>query len=298
MNRGKLLLDIGGTFIKACLADGKGTLIPGSFFSVPMDSAGKADVIIKSLTDSIRQGYDIAGKSGYGISGIGIAIPGPFDFEGGIPLMKHKFAAVYGRPLREIIYGCGIVATGTPVLFMHDVISMLSGEMLYGNATGYGNSAIVALGTGLGFACCIDGKIRYSPMKSPAYPIYNLPYKDGILEDYVSKRGFIKNYGIISGKVPDTGLTVEDIGKMAENGDEAALETFGAVGSIIAANLKEFLKSKDIRCLLFGGQISKSFRYMKDSLDKGLSGMPIKITSAKHIDEATFYGLCGLLKNT
>jgi glucokinase len=85
---------------------------------------------------------------------------------------------------------------------------------------------------------------------------------------------------------------------MAENGDEAALETFSTVGSIIAVNLKEFLKSKEIQCLLFGGQISKSFKYMKDALEKGLSGLPIKITSAKHIDEATFYGLCGLLKNT
>ena len=79
-----------------------------------------------------------------------------------------------------------------PVLFMHDVNAAMLGEMRCGNARGFANAALIALGTGLGFACCLDGKVQYAPTGSPRITVYKKPFRDGILEDYVAKRGFLR----------------------------------------------------------------------------------------------------------
>lgn len=297
--RNNLLLDVGGTFIKAGLSTGKNQLIPDSFFCMPMDSAGSKESIIKSLTDTIGQGYDCISKSGNTLSGIGICFPGPFDYDRGVALMKHKFASIYGIPLKKVILESGIVLVSTPILFMHDVNAMLSGEMAYGNGQGFSNIALISLGTGLGFAQCIDGKIQYSETKSPKDSIFNLPYKDGILEDYVSKRGFLKNYSEITGSPIPDGLTVKEIGNMAEEGDETALETFRRVGTIIAEIIGPILTSQKIECVLFGGQISKSYKFMEQSVKNGLKDVRSikKIAPVSHIAEASFYGLCSLMES-
>jgi glucokinase len=294
-----LLLDVGGTFIKAGLSIGKNQLIPDSFYCVPMDSAGSKESILKSLTDTISQGYESILTSGNDLSGIGICFPGPFDYDRGIALMKHKFASIYGIPLKEFILGSGIVPSYTPILFMHDVNAMLSGEMAYGNGQGFSNIALISLGTGLGFAQCIDGQIQYSETKSPKESIFSLPYGDGILEDYVSKRGFLRNYSDITGAPTPDGLTVKEIGMMAAEGDEPALETFRRVGSIIAQVISPILISHRIECLLFGGQISKSYKFMEESINSGLKDVTTlkKIAPVKHIAEASFYGLCSIMES-
>jgi len=307
-----LLLDIGGTFIKGGIASSDEVLDEDSFFSTLIDSSGSKEDIAKALTEAVGRGYDYASKAGIRIGGIGIAIPGPFDYDNGIPLMKHKFASVFGLPMKDIIRSGGIVPEDVPIMFMHDVASMLSGEMSHGNGMGYKNIALISLGTGLGFTYCINGEIQYSPTKSPLIPIYNLPYRDGILEDYVSKRGFLKNYSIITGKPAPEGLTVKELGKMAEEGDVKAVETFSMVGDIIANSISPILRKYGIECLLLGGQISKSFKYMGKSLSRLLPsqsadvkdidgiGVPTleKVAPAAHIGEATFYGLCSLLRKS
>ncbi|MFA6592465.1 MAG: ROK family protein [Bacteroidales bacterium] len=305
--KGKLLLDVGGTFIKAGLAVGEDNLLPDSYFKVPIDSAGSSEKIISALLSALSLGRADAESAGVEIVGIGVCIPGPFDYDKGVPLMKHKFASIYGLDLRNEILKSGF--SGVSVTFMHDVAAMLSGEMTYGSGASYKNVAIVTLGTGLGFAFSQNRQIRLSSSKSPAVPIYNLPYKDGILEDYASKRGFLRIYSEISHSsfashfpeshfaAADGSLTVADIGKAASLGDNAALQTFSTVGAILASALREILREKRIECLLFGGQISKSFAFMEPAITTGLSeltdsGLLTHIGKATHIDDAAFYGLC------
>lgn len=296
-DNGKLLFDVGGTFIKAGVAIGEESLLPDSYYSVPIDSSGSKEVIVSSFLTALSQGRAAAASAGVKIEGIGVCIPGPFDYDKGVPLMTHKFASIYGLNIRDLILQNGF--TGVPVVFMHDVAAMLSGEMAYGRGASYENVALVTLGTGLGFAFCQNRQILYSSTKSPAVPIYNLPYKDGILEDYASKRGFLRIYSEISGHPlsVDSPLTVADIGKAASLGDTAALQTFSTVGAILASALREVLKKERIECLLFGGQISKSFALMKPALTAGLSelteaGLLLHIGKAANIDDAAFYGLC------
>ena len=292
-NNGKLLFDVGGTFLKAVIADGAGEFLPGTEYSVPMPSDGPREAIEQALVTAVEQGMRSAAERELRIGGLGIAFPGPFDFEHGIPLMSHKFRSVYGISLLDLLRTRTAVEPSMPVLFMHDVNAAMLGEMRCGNARGFANAALISLGTGLGFACCLDGRVQSSPTGSPRITIYKTPFRDGILEDYASKRAFLRIYGEITGRGTEPSLTVADLGRMAGEGDPAARETFATVGRTLGEALRARILEERIECLLLGGQISRSYIHLEPGLRKGLHGAEClrRIAPAAHIGHAAFYGL-------
>ncbi len=257
MDMKMILLDVGGTFIKC--SDGR---------QIPIDSSGSRDSIVESLREAVGEADKVA-----------VAIPGPFDYDRGIFLMKHKFAAVYGESF------AGIIGGNREFRFIHDVNAMLLGEMASGAGKGYDRVALVTLGTGLGFAMSLEGKLLKNEMGSPAVPIWNLPYLDGILEDYVSKRGFLRGY-------PE-GMTVKRLSELAFQGDSKALSRFSDTGAVLARIVEPVLEEYKIECLLFGGQISRSFALFGSAVRTGLSDIPELryIGPVSDIDNATFNGL-------
>ncbi len=291
-----LLLDVGGTYIKEALAFADGSVVSGTADSVPVSSDGSESSISSSLDIALVRARNVASERGLEISDAGVAIPGPFNYDEGVFLMKHKFASVYGRHFEELIDVT--ILPGVRFSFIHDVNCMLLGEIRKGNGRNYDNVALVTLGTGLGFSMSIGGEILMSPLKSPAISAFNRPYRDGILEDYASKRGFLRIYKELTGKDED-GLTVAEIGKRASEGEENALRTFSTVGEIISESIRPMMEEYSIQCLLFGGQISRSYGFMQESVETGLRQVASleSIGPVSDIDNATFNGLCALLES-
>ena len=260
-----ILLDVGGTFIKC--SDGR---------EIPIDSAGTREEIASSLRAAVGDASQVA-----------VAIPGPFDYASGVFLMKHKFAAVYGEKFADL------VAPASPALrFIHDVNGMLLGALQEPILKAYSRVALITLGTGLGFTYAVDGVIQCSPMGSPALPLYNRPFRDGVAEDYASKRGAMRAWEEVTGKRWPEGQTVKSIVGTPEG--EAAFSLMGArLGDAAAPLLQEL----GIECLLLGGQIAKSFSLMERTLRESLSA----VDSLKYLgplpdlDHSTFNGLRSLL---
>ena len=288
-----LLLDVGGTFVKSVVATLEGELLPNTENSVPINSDGTREDIEKSFATVVANGNALAVYNGYKVVGVGIAFPGPCNYFTGVSLMKHKFASLYEMQLIDLFHSFPEIGPDMPVVFMHDVTSALMGEMRFGAAKEYRNVALVTLGTGLGFAHSEDGEIQYSELGSPKRAIYNRPYGDGVLEDYVSKRGFMRAYSEVRGHTNPEGLTVAMIGGMAGNGGREALATFDKVGKILADELEPLLKELNIECLLFGGQISRSFAYMEPALKPLLERVPsLKVlTTMQNLSTAAPLGL-------
>lgn len=272
-----LLLDVGGTFIKC--SDSR---------EIPVDSDGSRDSISASFREAVGAFCNDAENDKECFYGIAVAMPGPFDYGKGIFLMAHKFASVYGEDFRTLAQ----VPECVDIRFTHDVNGMLSGELVYGNGKGWSRVALVTLGTGLGFSVGIDGHILKKPAGSPLISIFNRPYRDGILEDYASKRGFMSIYASHGGKA----ITVKEIASRANEGEYAALATFREVAETLADELAPILDEFGIECLLFGGQISRSFNLMEDTLTKKLEKLSSlkKISPISDFSNATFNGLRSL----
>lgn len=247
----KILLDIGGTFIKC--SDGR---------VVPVDSNGTREEISAAFREAVG-----------GNDTVCAAVPGPFDYAAGQFLMKHKFAAVYGEFFADV--------AGLPrenCKFVHDVNCMLLGNRPVGN------TAIIALGTGLGFAMFVDGHLLKNALGSPLVSIFNRPFRDGVLEDYASKRGVLKLYG-------RSDLTVKDVADRAHAGEREALDAFERMGTIIGETIAPIMSEYGIERLLLGGQISRSADLFIRQIRSELPETVHVVEPINDFDNATFNGL-------
>ena len=295
-NKAFIVMDVGGTFIKSGLMSADGNLIDGSQQTIAINSDGSKEEICNSLTSAVSQGIALCKYHGYHPSGVGICMPGPFNYHTGISSMVHKFAAIKDISLKETIRA-ELGDLDIPIVFGHDVNTQLYGEMCGGNAQEYANVCLVSLGTGLGFAMAQEGKVLQTETGSPLVNIWNLPYEGGILEDYASKRGFYNTWEKVTGSRPGEDMSVADMGQLAGSGNETALKVFQTVGKFIAVNIKEKLAEYKIERLLFGGQISRSFRYMEEAVKKELSDIEgLTITTVSDFSNAAFKGLVEMLK--
>lgn len=258
-----LLLDVGGTFIKC--SDGR---------TVPVDSAGSKESIVSSLREAALGGPGGVPRR------LALAVPGPFNYREGIFLMKHKFAAVYGSDIRSLLE----LPQDTGIRCLHDVVAVLLGVMQYNP----GNVALITIGTGLGFACSAGGKILLDSLGSPARSLYNKPYKDGILEDVISRRGVTNAYERLTGVA---GVSPLDVSLKARAGEPEAIKVYSDLGSILGEEIAPILDELGIKALLFGGQISKSFNLFEAPLRERLSSVSGLRTIAMSPEGAVFRGL-------
>ena len=262
-----VLLDVGGTFVKSSLGiAGKGP-VQGTFMSTPISSNGTAEEITEAFRNAVSCQVKRAAEEGDQVEAVCAALPGPFDYENGIFLMKHKFAAVYGVSFREILGD--IITPDTRLAFVHDVNGALLGALTVDASLKEGNVAMVTLGTGLGFTYAVDGEIQKSETGSPAAGLWNAPYMGGILEEYVSRRGILRLYAQQGGVLAE-GEDVKEVSLRARNGEEAAIQAFSLTGSHLAAGASQLIAELGIRKIIFGGQISRSFDLIQKSLCEGL----------------------------
>ena len=264
MDTRTILLDVGGSYIKRQSGE-----------PLPIPSDGSRDAIVAALRAAVAPDAER----------IGIAIPGPFDYRTGMFLMKHKFAAVYGEMFPEL---AGI-PEGVTVKYIHDVNAVLEGALRMMDLRG-GNTALVTLGTGLGFSLAINGQVRYGPTGSPADVIWNLPWKDSILEDYVGSKG-VKKYWMAEGG--DANDSAAAIAQKAGEGNPAAIRAYEKVGDTLGQTLKGIMEEHKINTILFAGQVSKSLDLMEPSIRKHLKDIIIALAPAG----AVFRGIASLFEN-
>ena len=261
-----LMMDVGGTSVK------RFGLPP-----VPVKSQGTREDIAGALKAAIGDTSALAG--------IGIAVPGPFNYGDGVFLMDHKFGAVKGESFRSLAE----VPARVELKFTHDVCAVLEGAVEMLGLTG-GNTALITLGSGLGFAIAENGEVRYGPSLSPADILWNMSWKGGILEDKVSARGVRGFYSSLGG---DPSFSARDIAESAYHGDQAALDAFDRMGETLGTAIAGILLDHNVSTILFGGRISLSLDLMEDGLRRSLGPWP---TITRAPEDAVYRGIAKLFK--
>ncbi len=263
-----VMLDIGGTFVKHGMVRKGEFTQPGMF---PITENGTITQIIQPIVEHLR--LNPAGK-------IAISMPGPADYRAGIMLMKHKFVALYGINLRELL---NKEFPESNIVFVHDGVAFMLGEALYGAAKGCTYAAGVMLGTGLGFVLFQNGKVLVHSKLSPLMPLWNTPYGSGIAEDYVSGRGINRRW--IEQGGADIG--VKEITFCARKGDTRAAELMKETGKMLGQMLTEHLKGQPVERIVIGGQIAKAMDLMMEGFRSTCS---IAVCRAAHIEDAALRG--------
>lgn len=256
-NQCKLAIDIGGTSVKAGLVrDGKVL----KTFEVFLNSDGPACEILQGFKDIGTLCKSFADEQNLQISGVGVSVPGPFDYEHGASLMDHKYPSIKGISLTGyILDSIGEI----PISYISDASAFLQGAVLQMKISNP-NVCAVTIGTGLGFSCMIDGKLCHNEKGGPFVILFTKPYKDSIAEEYVSKRAIMRRYYKRTGEM----ISVADIDKRARTGDRNAIEVFHETGDDLARIMHPIIREYSFSAMIIGGQISKGKDLLTDPIKK------------------------------
>lgn len=279
-NRIAVGIDIGGSHITAALVDLETRrVIPGSGERRAVDSNLDADHILNVWCEVINQ---VKSFSAMFDGNIGISMPGPFDYEAGISLIKdqEKFRSLYLLNVKEAL-ASRLKFDTDHFRFINDAAGFLQGEVFGGAAMGHEQVIGLTLGTGLGSAI-------YTNYKAEDADLWHSSFKDGIAEDYLSTRWFVGRYEAL------TGLQVNGVKELINLVEHGAVkqQIFEEFGYNLAEFLTPLIKAHKPEAIVLGGNISNAHTLFILALEKKLAdegqSIPIKIAALK--EDASLIG--------
>ncbi len=261
-----LTADIGGSHISTGIyIVNTCTIQEGSVIREEVLSKGSADDILTSWGSAFKH---VLKNSGQPVTGLSVAMPGPFDYEKGISYIKglDKYEALYGLNIKEMLAGL-LKLDPQMIRFRNDAESTIAGEVLAGAGKEFDKVIGVTLGTGFGSA--------YSENKiTKDINLGSEPYKDSIADDYLSTRWFLRRYKELTGIVLTGG--VKELSLIAKK-SKVAQDIFKE----FAVNMADFLKKPvgqlKPEVLIICGNIAKASGFFLPELTKALHPLPIKL---------------------
>ena len=182
---------VGGSHITTCLVDlDRREIIKGSLFRRRVDSHGTPEDIIDSWAGCIKESIALS----HNVNRIGIAMPGPFDYDAGISLIRglNKYESLYGLNVKDLL-SVSLGLNASDILMKNDAGCFLQGEVFSGAARDCKKAFGIALGTGFGSGVSEDEIAEDGEF-------WRIPFQNDIAENHFSTRWFIKRYQELSGK--------------------------------------------------------------------------------------------------
>ncbi|WPR77782.1 ROK family protein [Algoriphagus sp. NG3] len=255
-------VDIGGSHIAACLYDSIGQqLILDSRSTYHVDPNWEAGRILDTWGAAIGTTISCAQNK---VAGVGIAIPGPFDYYDGISKITgvNKYECLYDMNIKiELAARLGMPVS--QVRFINDASAFAIAVSTIGKAKSFDRCVAITLGTGLGASFILNRKPVFSDSQVPEGGFLYNQLVDGVMADELfSTRGLLHLYHIVSGQRATNAL---EIYQMAKN-ESKARETFQLFGQELGRFLGPFIEKFDAEVLVLGGNISNAFEYFKDQL--------------------------------
>jgi glucokinase len=251
--------DIGGSHITAALVDiNNRQFSEGSLCRKSIRHDANVDELLLGWADCIAGAIGSAA-----IEKICLAMPGPFNYEEGICLIRdqNKYPGLYGINVRHRLAEA-LNIHPSDIYLRNDAACFLQGEVFSGAIIGATSAIGLTLGTGLGTAIYKDGMAESADL-------WNMPFKDSIAEDYISSRWFTRKYHDIDGK------SIDGVKEMVILGhtDERVRQIFEEFGINLAEFINRFVEIANPEVVVIGGNISHAFPFFSEMLRKQVKNL-------------------------
>ncbi|MEO5683228.1 MAG: ROK family protein [Chitinophagaceae bacterium] len=278
--------DIGGSHITAALIDLQThAILPGSLTRRSVNAKADANKVIHEWATVI-----LKCKTFYPVTSnrVGMAMPGPFDYENGISLIKgvDKYEQLFQLNVKELLANAlGIVEED--IFMMNDASCFLKGELFGGAARDMRSVNVtgITLGTGLGSASFTDGVLHEGDL-------YCTPFKEGFAEDYLSARWFVQQYKI------RTGIQCNNVKEICEQvpHDAIAASLFAAFGRHLAEVLIGYIETNKAGAVVIGGNIANAWDLFIPETKTLLQSQSVKTVLLKSLlgEESALLGAASL----
>jgi glucokinase-like ROK family protein len=247
-------IELGATSMRVAVTDGRLQVLARD--SSPIEIRRGPEAVLADALDTTRK--LLAAEGVEKPAGVGIGVPGPVDFQGGVPVSPPIMPGWDGYPVRDALSR----ELGTPVLLDNDVNVMALGEQHTGVARSASDFLFVKIGTGIGCGIVVGGHL-YRGADGCAGDIGHIRIdangpvcacgNHGCLEAFFGGAALARDATAAAqgGRSPvlaelleeDGALTAESVGRALTRGDATALaltrEGGRRVGSVLA-NLVSF----------------------------------------------------------
>lgn len=258
-------VDIGGTKTAAGLVTEAGAVVAQAVCPTPAASGGQA-----VLTQAIALAKSLLTDNGGGhlIAGIGIGAGGQIDANTGVALFATNVLPDWaGVRIKDGFADAFAAVDPSRIAVDNDVNALAMGELRFGRAKGLATVVFLALGTGVGGALLIDGRLHHGARFSGAefgHIIINctpLARMDtgghrGTLEAYASGPGLLQTYFEITDHVDDA-IKGRDVAADAVNdtGGPGALAV-SKTGEYLGWGLVSLANALDPDIIVIGGGLA------------------------------------------
>lgn len=237
--------------------------------TIPTYSTRGKKFIIERLIDELKGSISTLTLKGIKVLALGIGIAGIIYIKKGIVAFSPNMPAWRMVPLKRIVAR----RLKLPVFIENDANAAAIGEGWLGAGKGIRNFVCITLGTGIGGALVLDGRIVHGAdgmageighiTVNPDGPLCNCG-NNGCLETYSSATGIIRmakealKTGGSSNLLTITGgnlekLTSQMIANAAKSGDPISMEIMDKAGAYLGIGLADLVNLLNMELVIFSG---------------------------------------------
>jgi glucokinase len=304
-----LACDLGGTNLRMAAIDRGGKILHRLKADTPKGlSAQEVSQAIVQAAGSCRAAVAEIGQ----IKALAAAVPAIINAEQGIILKAPNVASLDGFRFVETISN----ELDLPVILENDANAAAVGEQSFGAARGFQSAVAVTLGTGVGGAIIIDGKVLRG-VDGTAGEIGHIcvePFgvqcgcgSQGCLEQYSSATAIVRLVRELEDQFPGSivqsnrGLTSIDVYEAGIGGDDLALEAFRQMGFYLGIALADLVNVLNPEVIVIGGGASAGWtlfeQHVREQIRKRAFREPaerVKVVRASLGDDAGILGAASL----
>lgn len=276
-----LCLDIGGTEIKAML---KGEDFEKDLPNFPSKAGTNAPDIKEDVLKLIK---DLNPE--YKVEGLAISTAGMVDYKTGIiaghgPTFKNYKGFDWKKELRD--------ALNIPAVVENDVKAAAMGELSYGAGKGYDSAFVLTVGTGIGGALILDGKIHRGA-SGHAGEIGYMPFETDKFEALASTSALVKKAKTL---YPDKNLNNgKEIFHALDKADPDAIKLVDDMTKILARGIANIMLIVNPEVIIIGGGISEQKeKFLDPIIEKIRALVPENIFASTEIKATALGNKSGL----
>jgi len=252
-----LSADIGGSHITAGLIDLENRkVLAGSLKRTVVDARGSSDEILGKWSQLL---VEILHLSPVKVSSIGLAVPGPMDYQQGVSLIENqdKFRSLYGKNIKAELSSA--LAIDVSCIHMeNDALCFLKGELWYAASDPSTRTLGITLGSGFGSAFSDGREVNDANL-------WSRPFKNGSVEDYLSTNWFIRRF------IEETGIQCAGVKEILEVNNQTAKKIiFDEYGDNLNEFLNDVIDEFNVHQVLIGGNIALAHQLFTHRFSKVL----------------------------
>lgn len=248
-------IDIGGTAIKYGIIDETGMLLHSSDAPTLPHAGDSLPERVRILIQSLRD--ECPDCAGIGISTAGIV----HQQTGEILYANSNLPGYQGTNWKHELFDIGL-----PVAVQNDVNAAALAELWKGAGQSYRSFVCITVGTGIGGAVILDGKL-YTGAHFCAGELGYMRINCGIYEQTGSASALVNR---AKQELNDSGATGKSVFEKARTGDTAYKTLVDDWCRDLAAGMENIVYLLDPEVIIVGGGISKEGRYLTSRLISGI----------------------------